>query len=158
MKCYTDASFDPVSKIAIVGYIINSSIHPPIITSIINNTTNTKAEIVSIIMLIKKLLEMNIKKATIYTDCQSVINVIKKKNVFIINNFLSKNNKILNNATLYKELFELLDNHTDIIILHIKGHIPTKDMNDDNKIFSVLDKNLRSKLRKIIKQNKTKLN
>jgi ribonuclease HI len=143
MKCYTDASFDPKSNVAVIGYSINSQINFETIT----NTTNTKSEICAIISLIKYLIKENVKECIIFTDCQSIINRINKKDILCNNNFMTKKGKILNNANSYKELFDLLDN-INANICHIKGHKPTIDKNDDDIIFSKLDKFLRHELRK----------
>jgi ribonuclease HI len=71
IKCYTDASFHPQTKIAILGWKIDNN---PITTKTINNTTNTKAEFLSLIELISTLNgQLN---SIIYTDCLGVLSVI----------------------------------------------------------------------------------
>jgi len=140
IKCYCDASFDPKTKIAIIGWCISDG---HINVSQLNNTNNTRAEIICLIGLIK-MLDKRLKYS-IYTDCMGIISRIESKDKLIKKNFLSKKGIELNNADLYKELFNLLT--PNIHIVHIRGHVPLNQMTNDNIKFSALDKCVRAKLR-----------
>jgi len=140
MICYVDASYDPIMKFAIIGYQIG---HNPIKFNKINNTNNTRAEIIGLITLIENL-EPNMPH-TIYTDCQSILNRIRDKEKLIKNNFLTKRGIELNNADLYRYLFGLLNDN--LALVHIRGHIPKNEMDIHNKSFSRLDISVRHKLR-----------
>jgi len=143
-RSFTDASYNQNTKIAVIGYIINNS---DIIVDLVNNTTSSRAEILGLINVVKKL-DMN-KKNIVYTDCMTVIKRIGSKDKLIKSDFKSKKGILLNNGDLYKELFGLLNDN--IIIKHIRGHVPTKDMNKNNEIFSKLDKYVRKLLREVSK-------
>lgn len=142
IKCYTDASFDPKSRVAIIGWRINKQ---NIRVNVLKNTTNTRAEIVSLIKLIDNL--ESDKKYIIYTDCQSILNRIASKDLLIEKDFKNSKGEELNNADLYKKLFEVLT--PNIKLVHIDGHLPTKFKDDNDKNFSELDKYVRSELRKL---------
>jgi ribonuclease HI len=141
--CYCDASYNVKHKIAIFAFKIGTK---KIKTFRLKNTNNTRAEITCLITLIKQLDLCN--KYTIYTDCQSIINRLSKKDLLIQKNFKNKRGVELNNADLYSELFTIINDN--INILHIKGHVKKKDMNDHNIEFSKIDKHVRSNLRSLV--------
>lgn len=144
IKCYTDASFDPISRTAICGWRIGSN---EIRTFDISETNNTRAEIIGIINLVENL-EKDVSYI-IYTDCMGVIDRLNSKEDLISSNFCNKNGHRLNNADLYEKLFEILT--PNISFEHIDGHLPSSKMNSDNKLFSELDKLVRKKLRTKLK-------
>ena len=169
---YTDASYSPPEKFAVIGYMCvrneeDENLNPKdlkINFEIIENTTNTEAEIIGIISVLKSIKKGkdSEKSHTIYTDCESVLGRIKKKNQLIQKNFKTKTNKDLNNSSLYKELFELIEGKEDLYTFHhIDGHITKKliinTANEKHHLrFSEVDKKVRKILRKEIKENPTK--
>lgn len=96
----------------------------------------------------KKL--QSIQKVEIYTDCQSLCDLLgKRKEKLQKNNFTTRTGKILQNANLYKELFEIAEKF-QIKTLKIKGHSSqAKRFTLQEKIFSILDKLSRKKLRSL---------
>lgn len=113
----------------------------------VRNTTNIRAEIISLLHLLLKLTPT--KKYTVYIDCKSIINCLDKKTKLITNNFKNKKGKTLSNADLYEKKFNTIGDN--VVLKHIKGHMPTKQMNSDNKKFGLLDRFVRKCLRKKIK-------
>ena len=93
----------------------------------------------------------SIRNVEIYTDCQSLCDLLnKRKEKLERNNFTTKSGSILENAKLYKEFF-LLANQFQIKIFKMKGHAPKATrLNVHEKIFTVLDKLSRKKLRFIL--------
>lgn len=91
-----------------------------------------------------------IRKIEIYTDCQSLCDLLnKRKEKLQNNNFITRTGKTLNNANLYKELFECVEKF-EIQVLKIKGHSSTASrLTIQEKIFAALDKLSRKKLRAI---------
>jgi ribonuclease HI len=89
-----------------------------------------------------------IQKVEIYTDCQSLYDLLgKRKEKLQKNNFTTRTGKILQNANLYKELFEIAEKF-QIQTFKIKGHSPISyRLTLQEKIFAVLDKLSRKKLR-----------
>jgi len=155
-ECFCDASFNPKTKIAIIGYQIGDN---PIDTTLLHDTNNTRAEITGLIMLLTKIVNntidndnQNNKEYIIYTDCQSILNRIESKDKLIKKNFMNRKNEKLNNADLYKELFDLLEGRDNISLKHNPGHMPKKNMTSTNKKFSILDKLVRQQLREFDRQ------
>lgn len=140
IKCYCDASFDPVSKIAVIGWKIGDG---DIQTFLCKNTNNSRAEIIGLINLISLLNPTN--EYIIFTDCESIIRRLSNKEILINKDFKNKAGMPLSNVDLYKKLFEIIPNN--IIIKHINGHMPIKLMADENIIFSTVDKFVRKLLR-----------
>lgn len=143
IKCYCDASFDPASHMAVVGYRFENS---PICYKIIENTKNTRAEMICLLDLVDELDAD--KNYIIYTDCLNIIHILESRDKLIQKNFNNKKGIELENSDLYKRLLEINLEHIEI--KHIEGHIAKRLMNDDNKQFSVLDKFLRRELRSIV--------
>ena len=144
IKCYTDASFDPVTNTAVIGWKVNKQ---DLRMNVLKNTTNIRAEIIGLINLLSEL-DPN-KNYIIYTDCQSVLNRIASKELLIRKNFMANSGKELNNADLYKKLFQMLT--PNVKLIHIDGHLPVNMRDDDDKEFSDLDKQVRHELRKLVK-------
>jgi ribonuclease HI len=90
-------------------------------------------------------------KVAIYTDCQSLCDLLgRRKEKLERNNFITKAGKVLENASLYRELFELADK-LQIKTFKIKGHhSTTHHLTIHDKIFAILDKLSRAKLRSIV--------
>lgn len=150
IKCFCDASFDPRRKIAVIGWKIGTNSNTQY--DIIEDTTNTAAEICVLIRLIEELINDHdhIHKYTIFTDCQSIINRINSAQKLIDCQFKNRRGKLLTNAHLYCKLFDLLNPR--IKIKHTAGHMPKLHMNNDQLIFSELDIAVRKRLRTLINE------
>jgi ribonuclease HI len=88
------------------------------------------------------------KKCEIYTDCQSLYDLINERRVKLEkNNFMTSSGKIHTNADLYRELFAISEKFA-IQVFKIKGHSPAAHrLTVHEKIFTILDKSCRKKLR-----------
>lgn len=93
----------------------------------------------------------SIQKIKIYTDCQSLCDLLgKRKDKLLKNNFITRSGKTLQNAKLYKELFESAEKF-QIQTLKLKGHCSIAyRLTVHEKIFAVLDKCSRKKLRALL--------
>jgi ribonuclease HI len=87
----------------------------------------------------------------IYTDCQSLCDLMQtRKEKLEKNNFITRTGKVLQHADLYKELFAITGKF-HIRIIKIKGHASAANrLSVPEKIFSILDKLSRKKLRSIL--------
>lgn len=92
-----------------------------------------------------------VKKIEIYTDCQSFCDLLnKRKEKLLKTNFITRTGKVLQNAGLYKELFFIAEKF-QLHIFKVKGHHPKSNrVSLQEKIFSVLDKLSRRKLRSLL--------
>jgi ribonuclease HI len=91
------------------------------------------------------------KHIEIYTDCQTLCDLMQgRKEKLEKNNFITRTGKVLQNADLYKELFAITEKFK-IRIFKIKGHAATMNrLTIHEKIFSILDKLSRKKLRSLL--------
>jgi ribonuclease HI len=91
------------------------------------------------------------KKIYIYTDCQSVCDLLgRRKEKLVKNNFISSSGKPLEHADLYKQLFNFADEF-QITIVKIKGHAAlAQRISVQEKIFLILDKLSRKNLRLVL--------
>nr|WIL04925.1 ribonuclease H [Cedratvirus duvanny] len=144
IKCYTDASYDPRSRVAVAGWKIGQeSIHH----ELIHNTSINRAELQGMINLIQHLEGYN--NFTIFTDCENIVNKYQQREEIISRNFLTKNGKEIANSDLLRKFFAICKDN--ITIKHIQGHMTKQLMNDDNRNFSLVDKHVRRVLRKHLK-------
>lgn len=135
LEIFTDSSYDPVTKTAICGYMVNNNIY----TKIIHDTTNTEAEIMAVLEVLEKFKYLDYpQNLTIYTDCQTVVNLISKRRY---------------NKEIYKTFYEKYDNFRNdkCQIIKIMGHKSKFLRNDKESQFSKVDFYVRKELRKLRK-------
>lgn len=166
---FTDAATSPQAEISVGAFVsiekpyfddlidlgmnnLSSQIEKMVIYKKYKTKKSTWSEIKTIINALESL-DAKGKKVEIYTDCQSVCDLIyKRKEKLEKNNYLTSSRKVHEHAELYKNLFSLLEKF-DFKMIKIKGHNPkAKIVTLNEKIFSVLDKLSRKKLRSILMQ------
>jgi ribonuclease HI len=91
------------------------------------------------------------QKVEIYTDCQSLCDLLgRRKERLLKNNFITRSGKVLKNSDLYKELFSITEKF-QITMHKMKGHdTPEHRLTIQEKIFALLDKLSRNKLRSVL--------
>ena len=157
-KFYVDASFEIKSSLGILGHIVvisDSKNYDISLSSAIFEKNNIRMELKANIEVLKIIIDIR-KSHTlfndessfeIFTDCQTVSNLIERKQKLLDNDFKSKRSgKDLNNADLYREFFHLQD-IAKAKIRWIKGHTTKSERNEDAYYFSMIDKAVRAKLR-----------
>nr|WIL03439.1 ribonuclease H [Cedratvirus plubellavi] len=147
LKCYTDASYDSRSRLAVTGWKVEQGeIHH----ELIYDTNINRAELQGMINLIQHLGEYS--NFTIFTDCENIVNKHKQREEIISRNFLTKNGKEIANSDLLREFFSICKDN--ITIKHIQGHMAKHLMNDDNKEFALVDKHVRRVLKQHLKSER----
>lgn len=93
-------------------------------------------------------------KVEIYTDCQNLCDLMGvRKEKLLKNNFMSKRGKVFQHANLYKELYGLVENR-HVNVFKVKGHHTSyRKLTWQERIFSVLDKLSRKKLRLVLNRS-----
>lgn len=117
-----------------------------------NSKKSTWSEIKIVIDALNYLNNsQSIRKIEIYTDCQSLCDLLgKRKKTLQKNNYLTRTGKIINNADLYKELYTISEKF-QIDTFKIKGHNSKSNRTIlQEKIFSILDKLSRKKMRSLL--------
>lgn len=125
---YTDISFDPQTKKAVLKYSNNDVIT----TTIISDTKNTEAELKCIIWTIESLLFHPRANYILYTDCKTAVDLQSKPRY---------------NKHIYNELLTMFANNPHIKLIHLQGHKKNSIKSEDDIKFSTLDKAVRQVLR-----------
>ncbi|NJO90949.1 MAG: ribonuclease H [Chloroflexia bacterium] len=145
---FTDGSVHSESKTGIGGFLLlekpyqfSEDFKDKICLKHFENTSSTKLEIQT---LLWALSEVNITyyKLTVYTDSQNIISLPGRQKKLEQNGFMTSKNKLHENHLLYKELFNYL-NEKNIEFIKIKGHQPKQNKEQEDLLFSLVDKAVR---------------
>ena len=148
---YSDASFDKKHKIGVAGYMILNNTNQIIKTFHVHEENNNRVEFRSVIEALNSITNFD-AEITIYTDSKAITNIIDRQKELETRNFISKrSNKILSNADIYKEFFELYKNLKPKLVW-TKGHCPKENRNEIQNNFSIIDKLVRKELRSVINE------
>lgn len=97
----------------------------------------------------KKISRKENFEITLYTDCQTIPHLLDRRKKLEANNFTSQRKKVsLSNADLYRKFLILFDK-LQPKICWVKGHSPQKNKSVIEKNFSLVDKMVREKIRKL---------
>ena len=88
-------------------------------------------------------------KIVVYTDCQNIIGLFKRRDKFEKNNYMTSKGEKIKNHELYKDFFKIID-ILNCEFIKIEGHKKSSLKNDIDKIFNIVDRATRKALRKII--------
>lgn len=154
---YCDASFSKIYQIAIIGSLIfkNNNEHQFKLSSEaqskliqIREINNIRAEIKGVILALQSCPRE--KHIVLFTDCQTLSELIRRRPHLEKSNYISKNKKAeLANADLYKKFYLLYD-QIKPEIFWVKGHSEKSNATLQQKHFSYIDKMVRSKLRSVV--------
>ena len=149
--CLTQQQMDLYAKNVVD--ILSAELADRVVYKAYKSKKSTWSEIKTVIDALYALLNQSGPglKVEIYTDCKSLCDLMgARKEKLKINNFMTKSGKMLPNAVLYKELFAIADKF-QIKIFKIKGHdLAAQRLTLHEKIFALLDKWSRKKLRSIL--------
>lgn len=82
----------------------------------------------------------------VYTDCQNIINLPGRRARLEGRDYLASNNKLLNNADLYREFFRVYE-ALNCELIKVSGHQPAGGKNKIHQIFGLVDQAARQALR-----------
>ncbi len=158
MFIYSDASFSKKHAMGIAGYLIfktikdhEASAFSSAIISLfkIEEQNNIRLEMVSAISALETARNDARKDVItqLFTDCETIVNLSKRRERLESSDYMSaRQNKVLNNADLYKLFFALCD-EVSPKITWVKGHSRKNDQSHIQKNFSHLDQLVRRELR-----------
>jgi ribonuclease HI len=152
---FSDVSFDPGSKSGLAG--VTSFVHHPnalfpenpiIRTKAFDRTNCSRLELQSIIWALSDLQPMELKMPiALFTDSQTACDLPARRPRLEAANFRNKGSgNPLSNGDLYREIFLLMDD-LNVTFNWIKGHKPRSQHDDSDRIFSMVDRLTRKKLR-----------
>lgn len=150
---FTDGSVNPQKKIGFAAFLFikkdeleANDLREKIQLKQFEDTSSTKLEIQTLLWAFSLL---DVKKLTIYTDCQNIITLLERREKLEKSNFYTKTGKLLNNHEFYKEFFEFLD-EIDCEFVKVKGHKKSSLKDDIDKVFNLVDKASRNALREAL--------
>ncbi len=154
-KLFIDGSVNPKLKFGFAGYLLLDDI--PSIADInfldekikvkkFTDTSSTRLELQAFLWAMEDIKPK--EELTIYTDCQNLLSLLKRREKLRLNNYISANGKTLSNADLYKEFYICLDLYK-IRLIKIKGHKKNSLKSDIERVFSLVDKKVRRSLKAI---------
>lgn len=152
IKLFCDGSCNPQEKIGYGAYLLIEDenydlekLKSKVVFKKFDNTSSTKLELQNFIWAIKDINILD-NSIDVYTDCQNIIELPKRKEKLQSLNYHSKTGKLLNNSELYKEFFNMLKKY-DCNFIKVEGHKKNSLKNKIDEIFNIVDKASRNALR-----------
>lgn len=152
---FTDGSVHVQSKIGFGAILFISedelsieNLQSRIETKRFENTSSTKLELQTLLWALGKIEDTN-QKVSVYTDSQNITQLLKRRIRLEQNNFISKKGELLNNYELYKEFYDKIDG-LDCNFIKVRGHQPTRNKNQIERIFTLVDRASRKALRAVL--------
>jgi len=155
---FTDASVNPQSNVGYGAYLcllekdmtlsLNNLdlVKQKINIKVFNNTSSTTLELQTLLWALKEI-QVTDKQVTIYTDCQNILNLKKRRNRLEKNNYQTKENKKIKHKDLYQSFFKITD-QLNCRFVKVKGHQTSIKKQAIDIIFTLVDRASRSALRK----------
>lgn len=158
IKLFCDGSVNPQTKIGFGSYFIcdDSSLKQDIKTKKFTETSSTKLELEVLLWALddtNAIIENKDANIIVYTDCQNILGLEKRREKLEFNNYKTSTGKIVKNEELYKSFFVLIDN-LNCKFEKVKGHKQTSKKDDIDKLFNLVDKSSRKALREYLKEMK----
>jgi len=86
------------------------------------------------------------KEIYVYTDCQNILGLESRREKLESNNYKSSKGKLLNNHELYQQFYKKVDK-LNCKFLKVKGHKPSKEKDNIDDLFTLVDRASRDELR-----------
>ncbi len=160
LSLFTDGSVNPQLKIGFGAFLVVEDFDSDIVQKLpvqIKKFENTSSTILELQTLLWALEEVNFSNTqlNIYTDCQNLMGLKARCQVFEENGYRTKSNKLIANHELYREFYEKIKMQTCEFI-KIKGHKKSSIRDEMDAIFTRVDKASRNALREEIMKIKSK--
>ena len=146
----TDGSVNPKSGTGFGAYLVVPTISESTVewgdsikVKRFENTSSTKLELQT---LLWALSEMTEREVVSYTDSQNIVGLLSRRKRLIENDYCSRAGSKIGNHELYREFFELIEKF-DIQFRLLNGHKPSREKDQIDEIFSMVDRASRNALR-----------
>ncbi len=145
LMIFTDGSVHPPSRIGYGAYLAVTDAHVDheVQTKRFENTSSSQLEIETLIWALHSLQP---KAVTIYTDSQNIIGLPGRRSRFEERDYLTRQNKPIKHADLYREFFRLTD-RIDCTFVKVKGHRVSHQKTEFDLLFTRVDRASRHALR-----------
>ncbi len=111
-------------------------------------TSSTKLELQTLLWALRDIQTLGYK-VIVYTDSQNIIELPRRRERLEQNDYRSNKNIRLNNFELYQKFYQLID-RLDCKLVKVHGHQPSKQKNDIESLFTLVDRASRKALREDI--------
>jgi len=102
------------------------------------HTSSTKSELQTLLWALNEIKPKKIN-LVVYTDAQSIVNLLNRREKLEKNDYITKKGKFLSNFELYKEFYKLIDQF-NCDFVKVSGHKSTNKKNNVDRIFTLVDK------------------
>jgi ribonuclease HI len=145
---FTDGSVHSESKTGIGGFLLlerpyqfSEDFKDEVRLKQFENTSSTKLEIQTLLWAFSEI-NISYNKLTVYADSQNIIGLPGRQKKLEQNGFMTSKNKLHENHNMYKEFFNYLEGK-NIEFIKIKGHQPKKHKEQEDLLFTMVDKAVR---------------
>lgn len=152
IKLFCDGSVNPQKKIGYGAYFVYTDIDTierakeKIQTKRFIDTSSTKLELEVLLWALDDV-ELQNKEIFIYTDCQNILGLEKRRKKLESNDYKSAKGKLLNNHELYKQFYKKIDK-LNCTFIKVKGHKPSQSKDSIDDLFTLVDRGSRDELRR----------
>ncbi len=108
-------------------------------------TSSTKLELQTLLWALGDI-QTSGDKVTIYTDSQNIVSLPQRRERLEQTDYYSNKNIRLNNFELYQQFYRLID-QLNCKLVKVRGHKRTKQKNNIDRLFTLVDRASRKALR-----------
>ena len=151
----TDGSVNPRSNIGYGAYLAVSDsglsldeLRAQVKVQRFEQTSSTKLELQTLLWALSEIQTSGCK-VIVYTDSQNIIGLPQRRERLEQNDYRSNKNIRLNNFELYQQFYQLID-QLNCKLVKVHGHKRTKQKNDIDQLFTLVDRASRKALREDI--------
>ena len=147
---FCDSSFDPRSREGFTAFLQMDSmdrVEPTfdaVRFALFTNTTNTRLELHGVLHGLQGAADGT--EVTIFTDCAAIPNLPARRAGLESSAYTSRKQRTLANADLYQALFSECDRLV-LTFVWTKGHKPARERSPAERIFGLVDRAARQRLR-----------
>lgn len=148
---FTDGSVNTKNKVGYGAYLaVTEPANPELLKQHVkvkrfDNTTSTKLELQTLLWALNDV-EVSDRKVIVYTDSQNIIGLPDRRERLEKSGYYSKKNNRLKNYELYQEFYRVIDK-LDCEFVKVRGHNKTKDKDDIERVFTLVDRASRRAIR-----------
>ena len=108
-------------------------------------TSSTKLELQTLLWALGEIQAMG-RKVTVYTDSQNILGLPARRARLEKNGFRTKKNNRLKHDALYRAFYRVMD-QLDCKLIKVRGHQVSKQKDDMDRLFTLVDRASRKALR-----------
>ena len=153
LMLFTDGSVNTQSNIGYGAYLVVSelglsleSLKKRVKVKRFEHTSSTKLELQTLLWALSDIQALE-SKLIVYTDSQNIIGLPERRDRLEKNDYRSKKNKRLKNYDLYQKFYRMTD-QLDYELVKVRGHQASKQKNDIDRLFTLVDRTSRNALRR----------